>query len=77
MSSFCCAQSLSHVQPFVTPCVVACQHGIAYNAGDLGFYPWVQKIPWRRGWLPTPEFLPGKFHGQRLQSIGSQRAGHD
>ena len=24
-----------------------------------------QKIPWRRGWLPTPEFLTGKSHGQR------------
>ena len=21
--------------------------------------------PWRRAWLPTPEFLPGEFHGQR------------
>ena len=26
---------------------------------------WVQKIPWRREWLPTPVFLPGEFHGQR------------
>ena len=25
----------------------------------------VQKIPWRREWLPTPIFLPGEFHGQR------------
>ena len=24
-----------------------------------------RKIPWRRTWQPTPEFLPGKFHGQR------------
>ena len=23
------------------------------------------KIPWRRKWLPTPVFLPRKFHGQR------------
>ena len=21
--------------------------------------------PWRRGWQPTPVFLPGEFHGQR------------
>ena len=21
--------------------------------------------PWKREWLPTPEFLPGEFHGQR------------
>jgi len=26
--------------------------------------PWVEKIPWRREWLPTPVFLPGEFHGQ-------------
>ena len=25
-----------------------------------GFYPWVQKVPWRMEWLPTPEFLPGE-----------------
>ena len=24
-----------------------------------------RKIPWRREWLPTPVFLPGKSHGQR------------
>ena len=36
-------------------------------AGDTGnrFNPWVRKTPWRREWLPTPVFLPGKFHGQR------------
>ena len=28
-----------------------------------GFNPWVRKIPWRREWLPTPVFFPGKFHG--------------
>ena len=27
--------------------------------------PWVGKIPWRRTWQPTPEFLPGESHGQR------------
>ena len=30
-----------------------------------GFNPWVGKIPWRREWLPTPVFLPGKSHRQR------------
>ena len=29
------------------------------------FNPWVEKIPWRREWLPTPVFLPGEFQGQR------------
>ena len=30
------------------------------------FNPWVRKIPWKSGWQPTPEFLPGKFHGPRI-----------
>ena len=46
-----------------------------------GFAPWVGKIPWRRKWQPTPVFLPGKFpwtgEPGRLQSMGSQRVGHD
>ena len=29
------------------------------------FDPWVGKIPWRREWLLTPGFSPGKSHGQR------------
>ena len=37
----------------------------ACGAGDLGFNPWVRKIPWRSEWLLTPLFLPGEFHGQR------------
>ena len=28
------------------------------------FGPWVQKISWRKEWLPTQVFLPGKFHGE-------------
>ena len=31
----------------------------------FGFDPRVEKIPWRREWLPTPVFLPGGFQGQR------------
>ena len=31
----------------------------------LSLDPWVRKIPWRREWQPTPEFLPGESHGQR------------
>ena len=30
-----------------------------------GFDSWVGKILCRREWLPTPESLPGEFHGQR------------
>ena len=36
----------------------------------------VGKIPWRRKWQTNPFFLPGKSHG-RLQSMGSQRVGHN
>ena len=31
-----------------------------------GFDPWVWKIPWKRAWQPTPLFLPGESHGQRI-----------
>ena len=39
----------------------------------------IQPLGWEdREWLPTPVFLPGRFHGQRslegLQSMGLQRA---
>ena len=30
-----------------------------------GFDTWVEKIPWRREWLPTHIFLPVKPHRQR------------
>ena len=44
----------------------------------LGFNPGVGKIHWRREWLPTPVFLPGKCHGQRsLAGLGSQRVRPD
>ena len=45
------------------------------------FNLWDRKIPWRIKWQPTPVLLPGKFpwteEPGRLQSIGSQRVGHD
>ena len=37
----------------------------ACQCRERGFDPWVRKIPWRRKWLPTPVFLPGKSHGQK------------
>ena len=27
--------------------------------------PGLGRSPWCRKWQPTPEFLPGEFHGQR------------
>ena len=51
------------------------------NAGDVGWISGVGKVPWKRKWQPTPEFLPGKFHGQRSQAghspWGHKRVGHN
>ena len=45
------------------------------------FNPWVGKMPWRRGWPPTPISLPGECHGQRglvgLHSMRRRRVRHD
>lgn len=32
---------------------------------------WVMEIPWRRQWLPIPEFLPGEIQGQRSLEVYS------
>ena len=48
--------------------VVLVVKNLPANAGDsrdLGSTPGL--IPWKREWLPAPEFLPGKLHGQRSQ----------
>ena len=37
---------------------------LSANSGRCRFDPWVEEIPWRRKWQPTPVFLPGKSHGQ-------------
>ena len=33
--------------------------------------PWVEKIPWRREWLPASVFLPREFHRQRSLAVYS------
>ena len=52
----------------------------ACNVGDLGSSPGLW-VPWRKAWQTAPVFLPGEspWTGEpgRLQSIGSQRVGHD
>ena len=40
-----------------------------------GFDPWVEQIPWRRAWQPTPVLSPGDAHGQR-SLVGSSPWGH-
>ena len=44
--------------------------------GRPRFDPWVEKIPWRRAWQPTPVFLPGESHGQR-SLMGYSPWGHN
>ena len=53
----------------------ACNSGVCVQHMRYWFDPWVRKIPWRRKWLPTPVFLPGKSHGQK--SMGLRRVRHD
>ena len=51
------------------------------NAGGVGLIPQLGKSPWRRKRQPTPEFLPGKSHGQRrlagYSPWGHERIKHD
>ena len=54
------------------------------NAGDtreVGFDPWVRKIPWRRKWATHFSILtwrvPWTEELGELQSVGSKRVGHD
>ena len=48
--------------------VVLVINNLLANAADIkrhGFYPWVEKIPWRRQWWATLVSLPEESHGQR------------
>ena len=51
------------------------------QCGRSGFDTWVDKIPWRRVWQPTPVFLPGESpwteESGGLQTVGLQRVGHE
>ena len=55
----------------------------AANAGDTmrcGLDPWVEKIHWRKAWHPLQYSclrIPRIEEPVRIQSTGSQRAGHD
>ena len=50
----------------------ACQCG---RHKRRGFDPWVGKIPWEKLWQPTPVFLPGESHEQRIRA-GYHSQGH-
>ena len=42
-----------------------CRKESACQSKRCRFDLWVEKIPWRRKWQPTPVFLPGKSYRQR------------
>ena len=57
---------------------------ILINEALIKAQSWIQgtlEIPWRRKWKLTPEFLPGKSHGQRsvadYSPRGHERVRHD
>ena len=43
-------------------------------AGDVDFYRWIGKIPWRRKWQHTPVFLPRESHGQGYSPQGCKES---
>ena len=47
-------------------------HVIGLQCRRCGFYPWVEKIPWRSKLQPTYVFLPRESHGHRYLSGGLQ-----
>ena len=47
--------------------------GSTYQCRRHQFSSWVGKIPCRREWQPTPVFLPGESHGQRVWQVSVHR----
>ena len=74
-----------HIKSRITACTYMIDEFLAFldslQDQRLGFDPWVGKIPWRRAWQPTPVFLPKESPWTEepggLQSMGSQRVGHN
>ena len=68
-------QSMTHI--FLTRQILnlPCGKQSACNEVDPGIKP--EGPPKRGKWQPTPLFLPGKSHGQRRQSMGLYRVGHN
>ena len=49
---------------------------------EMGFNPWIRKIPWSRKWLPThPSVLAWKIPWAEepggIQSMGPEKIGHN
>ena len=64
MSNWTLGPIRPHPQINTIPCSSVSKE-YACSAGDLGFNPWVGKMPWRRKGQSTPVSLSGKSHGQR------------
>ena len=61
----------------MSPCLIA-QWVKNLPAVQETWVSWVEKIPWKKKWQPTPGFLPGEPHGQRsltVQTMGLQESG--
>ena len=41
------------------------------SAGDQGSIPALEKVSWKREWLPNLVFLPGEFQGPRSLAVYS------
>ena len=48
--------------PYYWISLVLRQQSVCLKCWRSGFDPWVQKIPWRRKWQPTPVPLLGESH---------------
>ena len=63
-----------------TPPLHASTQETLRDTGSIPF-PWIRKILWMRAWQSIPVFLPGESSWTeepgRLQSMRSQRVGHD
>ena len=76
-SGRCPEEGLGYPLQYSWASLVAQMAKICLQCKRPGFSPWVGKIPWSR----TPVFLPGESSWTEvpggLQSMGSQRVGHD
>ena len=61
-------------------CICHCPNFQIFMRTSIRLGPTLGRADLLRVWQPTPVFLPGKSHEEepsRLQSVGSQRVGHD
>ena len=64
-------QQQQKVEPNLLTSLASCFSGCSVLKQELGFDPWVRKIPWKRKWQPTLIFSPGKSCGRRSLASNS------